>query len=48
VRLTRSMHVKTYLLHSIRDIWSREGDILQGTNQASIVRGVGHRVAICC
>jgi hypothetical protein len=43
MRGTRSMHVKTDLLHNIGDVRSGEGEVLKCTCQTSILSSVRHR-----
>jgi hypothetical protein len=49
MRCTRSMHVKTDLLHSIGNVRSGKGEILKCTSQAAILRTIWkQQVTITC
>ena len=43
VRLPWVVHMQTRLLHGIGDVWPGEGEVLKGTCDAPIIRGVVNR-----
>ena len=46
VNVSRSMHMKTHLLHGILDLWSSQSEVLESTNDRPVQGNIRSRRTI--